>query len=87
MLVQQIAGQPQHVFVGMVGRQVLVAQMQPVKRQGFHLVVAHGEQRESPLIRKRSMRTGVHQWDQRGVTNDTQLAPLKVVDLEAEQFG
>ena len=44
LLVQQIAHQAQHVLVGMIGREVFVAQMNAIERNGVDLIVTHREQ-------------------------------------------
>ena len=43
LLIEQIADQAQHVLVGMVGRELLVLEVDPVERNGADLVVADGQ--------------------------------------------
>jgi hypothetical protein len=71
----------------MIRRQVFIFQMNAVQADGADLVMAHGQPRPTAAHQVSIDPHRIYKWNQRSVFDDTDPPPLKVVDLEAEQFG
>ena len=71
----------------MVGCQVLIAQMDPIQRNGFYLIVTDRQQRPVAANQEAVDTNRVDQRNNRGVLDPAEAPPLKVIDLEAEQLG
>ncbi len=84
LLIQQIAREPQHVFVGVVRGEVFIPQMNAIQRNGLDLIVTDGQQRAVAADQKAVDANRIHQRHDCGVLDRTEAPPLKVVDLEAE---
>ena len=87
LLVQKIAHQPQHVFVGMIRRQQLVFEVNAVERYGANLVVPYGEPGPAAAQQETIHAGRMNQRNDRGVFDEAEAAALQVIDLEAQQFG
>ena len=87
LLVQKIADQPQHIFIGMVGRQDFVAEIDSIQADGANLVVPDREPGPSAADQEAVYSRGMNQGDDGGVAYCADLAALQVMDLEAKQFG
>ena len=83
LLVEQVAHQAQHVLVGVVGREHLVAQVDAVERDGADLIVADGQPGPAAADQEAVDADGVDQRDERGVFDHAEPAALQVIDLEA----
>src|SRR6185437_11592141 len=87
LLVKQVARHAQHVFIGMVGRQAFVLEMNAFGGDGLNLIVANGEQPGPGADEIAIDANGVNERDDGGVFERTDEAALQVVDFLAEEFG
>jgi len=86
LLVEQVTRQPQHVLVGVVGRQELVPEENAVERDGADLLVVHRQPGPASPDQIAVHSGGIDQWHQRRVFDATDPAALDVEDLQAHQF-
>ena len=87
LLIQQIAHQPQNVFVGMVRGELLVLEKDSIERDGADLIVAHVEPSPSTANEVTVYAGCIYQRNKRGIFEGADFPALKVIDLEAEKFG
>ena len=88
LLVEKIAHHAQHVLVGMIRREIFVAEMNAVERNGTDLVVADRQPRRTAAADQVAIDANrIDQRNHRGVLDHTDSAPLEVKDLEAQKFG
>ncbi len=87
LLIEQIADQTQHVFVGMIGRKLFVFEVDPIERNGADLIVTNGEPRPAAAHEKPVYAGGMDEGNNGGVFDQAQAAALQVIDLEAQKFG
>src|SRR5262249_13762506 len=87
LLIQQIADGAEHVFVGMIGGEILVAQPNSVERDRANLVVTDGEPGGAAADQKAVEPDRIDQGNEGGIPDHTNPAVFEVKDLEAEQFG
>ena len=71
----------------MIRSQDFVAQVDPVERNGANLIVADGKPGRAAADQIAIDADRVQKGHDGGVFDHTDSAPLKVKDLEAEQFG
>src|ERR1043166_1166368 len=87
LLIEQVAHHAQHVLVGVVRGQVLVAKINTVQGDGPDLVVTDGQPGPAAANQVTVDANRVYQGNDSGVLDNTNPVSLKVEDLEAEQFG
>ncbi len=88
LLVEKIADHPEHVFVGVIGRQILVAEVDPFEGDGADLIVADGKPGGAgPADQEAVNANRIDERDDRGILDHADPAPLKVKNLEAHKFG
>ena len=76
LLIEQIADQPQHVLVGMIGRELFVLEVDPVERDGADLIVANGEPGPTAAHQKPVDAGRMDQGNNGGVFDQAQAAAL-----------
>src|ERR1700684_4177655 len=88
LLIEKVSHHAQHILVGMVRCEVLIAKMDPVERDGSNLVVANRQPRRPYSSDQVAIdANGIDQRYDGGIFNHTDPAPFEVEDLEAQNFG
>ena len=87
LLIQQIALDAQHVLVGMIGREVLVGEVNAVERNGGNLVEADAQPGPAAAHQEAVDAGGMNQGNERGIANPADAAVLQVIDRQAHQLG
>ncbi len=87
LLVEQVAHHSQHVFVGVIGRELLILEIDALQRDFLDLVVADGEPRPASAYEVAVDADGVDERNQRGVFDTADLAATGVVDVEPHELG
>ncbi len=71
----------------MVRCKLLVLEMDAAERDFAHLIVADAEPGVAGAYQEPVDAAGINQRDDSGIADSADLAPFKVVDPEAQQFG
>src|SRR5262249_5912893 len=84
LLVKQIAGDPQHVLVIMVGGEYFIAEPDAIERNGVALIVADGEPGRSGPDQKAVHTEGIDQRQNSAVPNAPDAALFQVIDRQTK---
>src|SRR5579872_5712987 len=87
LLIQQVADDAQHVFVGMVGGELLVFEENAVEGDGANLVVADGQPSPAAADKIAIDPGWMDEGDNGGVSKDTKLAALQVINPKGRKLG
>jgi hypothetical protein len=87
LLVEQIAPHPQHVFVGMVGRQPFIAETDSLKRDGLDLIVSNAKPSRARANQETVDSKGVDQRDKSRIAEPTDFTAFEVENFQAEDLG
>jgi hypothetical protein len=85
LLIEKIALDAQHVFIGVIRVELFVRELDAVQRDGCNLVVTNGEPRR-PRAHEITINAGrMNQRHQSGIADTADEALLQVIDRKAEE--
>src|SRR5207253_3216365 len=87
LLVEQVPANPQHVLVGVIGCQILLAQPDSIERNRSNLVVADGQPGPAATDQKTVDPRRMDQWHQGGVAHTSDTPALYIENRKPQQFG
>ena len=87
LLIEEIARYSQHVFIGMIGGEALVLEVNTGAGDAFHLVVTDRKPAGTGADEKAVDAHRIDKGDKRGIAQSADMPAFQVVNLEAEEFG